>query len=62
MTRWQKLFKELDKAGVGGSEVARRLELPQTSMSDLATGRTKEPKHSVGEALLKLRDDVLGKK
>lgn len=53
-TRWAGLLRDLKRAGVTQMEIAKRCCCAQPSISDLATGRTKEPVWSIGDALIQL--------
>ena len=51
---WQAIIQALRAVGVTQSDMARACGLSPQSMSELATGMVKEPKHSVGAVILEL--------
>lgn len=59
---WQTIIQELRDAGVTQSEQAKACGLSPQSMSELANGIVKEPKHSVGAVLLGLHMQHVGGK
>lgn len=52
---WKIVISEV-KAGLGitQAQIAKRIGIAQASVSDLETGRTKEPSYSIGIALMSL--------
>lgn len=52
---WKTLISEV-KAGLGitQAQIAQRVGISQVSVSDLETGRTREPSYSTGTALVAL--------
>jgi transcriptional regulator with XRE-family HTH domain len=51
---WKLLIAELQKRGFTQPEIAARCDCGQATISDLASGNTKEPRHSLGESLRRL--------
>lgn len=52
---WKTIISEV-KAGLGitQAQIAKRIGIAQASVSDLETGRTKEPSYPIGVALMNL--------
>lgn len=48
---WKSLIADLQERGLSQPEIAQRCHCGQATISDLANGHTKEPRHSLGEAL-----------
>jgi transcriptional regulator with XRE-family HTH domain len=48
---WTKLIAEIQERGLSQPQIAAKCECAQSTVSDLASGTTKEPRHSLGEAL-----------
>jgi transcriptional regulator with XRE-family HTH domain len=61
---WTSLIAELTQLGYTQPEIAKQCGCGQATISDLASGKTKEPRHSLGEDLRRLlekaRDDKTG--
>lgn len=51
---WPKVVRDLVVAGYTQSSIAKDCNCSQNSISDLACGRTTEPRYSIGASLLKL--------
>lgn len=51
---WKTLIAELSSAGLTQGLIADRLGIRQPSVSDIASGRTKNPSWAVGEGLRRL--------
>jgi transcriptional regulator with XRE-family HTH domain len=54
---WPDLIKRLQAQGLTQVEVARRCGVAQSTVSDLAGGRTKSPGFELGAALLRLVEE-----
>ena len=52
---WKTVISEI-KAGLGitQAQIAKRIGISQISVSDLETGRTKDPRYATGAALMSL--------
>jgi transcriptional regulator with XRE-family HTH domain len=59
---WQTKLQEIRDAGYTVLEIAEECNASRTAISDLATGRNSEPKHALGEALLKMHKRVMRRK
>lgn len=54
--QWKNVISEIQtNASLTQPQIASKAGCAQTTISDLATGKTAEPRHSLGEALLALR-------
>lgn len=53
MTNWPTIISDLN-AALGRAELARKAGAGVSTLADLATGKTKEPRHTLGVKLLKL--------
>lgn len=51
---WPETIALLKQAGYSQSEVARICRCGQSTINELATSETKEPRYALGQALLKL--------
>lgn len=51
---WKEVIAELGRLGVRQPQIAEACGCSQGAISLLATGQTKDPKHSTGEALRRL--------
>ncbi len=51
---WKSLITELQERGFTQPQIAAFCECGQATISDLANGNTKEPRHSLGESLRRL--------
>lgn len=51
---WKSLIAVLQSRGLTQAQIAAECKCGQPSISDLATGKTLEPRFSLGEALLSL--------
>lgn len=51
---WPSLISELDALGMNQPQIAAACKCAQSSISALARGETKDPRHSIGEALREL--------
>lgn len=49
---WKKLIYELQECGFTQMQIAQSVGCKQPSLSDLATGKTKEPIYRIGERLV----------
>lgn len=57
---WPRVVRDLVVAGYTQSAIAKDCSCRQSSISDLACGRTTEPRYSIGAALLKLHAAASG--
>jgi hypothetical protein len=48
---WTSLIAELVKCGYTQPKIAEHCKCGQATISDLASGKTTEPRHSLGESL-----------
>ena len=55
---WPELIKQLQARGLTQVELARRCGVAQSTVSDLAGGRTKSPSFELGAALVKLSQEA----
>ena len=53
MTNWNHLISDLENAGFTQSQIGASVNASQAHISDLKNGRTPEPKHLLGEKLIK---------
>lgn len=51
---WKQIISELQARGYTQPQIARYCGCGQASISDLATGKTSQPRYSLGELLLQL--------
>lgn len=56
---WKSLIAEIQRHGYTQPQIAAVCGCGQATISDLALGNTKEPRHSLGEALRRLRDQAV---
>ena len=49
---WKKLIADIQEAGYTQTQIADSVGCKQSSLSDLATGKTKEPLYRIGERLV----------
>ena len=52
MTDWNRIIVEIRKAGMTDSEIAEAVGVCRHTIWGLCNGRTREPKHALGERLL----------
>jgi transcriptional regulator with XRE-family HTH domain len=52
---WIEVIADLQAKGYSQAEIAKACGCSQPTVSELATGKLKDPRHAVGEALLALR-------
>ena len=52
--QWKDYIAAITQQGIPQSQIARLAGCSQPTISDLASGKTKEPRHSLGEALLEV--------
>lgn len=55
---WTVVIADLQAAGWSQPRIAAECGCAQSTISDLAAGRTKDPRYTIGEALQRLRDKV----
>jgi hypothetical protein len=60
MTDWPTIISDL-QAAWGRIELARKAGAGVSTLADLATGKTKEPRHTLGVRLLKLHAQKTGR-
>ena len=53
---WAELISRLQEAGLSQPQIARRCGCAQSTISDLASGNTKDPRFSIGKALVELAE------
>lgn len=53
---WKTFLAELAAKGVSQSQIAREVGCGQATISDLSLGKTKEPRTSLGMALMRIGD------
>lgn len=59
---WKQLLVDLKGAGLAQQDIADYCKVAQSSVSDLARGKTTEPAFSFGQALVRLHKRTLGKR
>lgn len=52
--KWNDFIAAIAEKGVSQSQLAKQAGCGQATISDLASGKTQEPRHSLGMALLKV--------
>lgn len=52
--QWKDYIAQITQQGVTQKQIAQLAGCSQPAISDLASGKTKEPRHSLGEALLEV--------
>lgn len=57
---WKTLIADLQAAGFTQLEIGKKIGLSQPSVADVACGRTKDLKWSVGQKLIALHAEKLG--
>ena len=57
---WTSLLTALGNCGLTQQEIARHAGLAQTSVSDLLTGKTPDPRYTAGIRLRSLAEEKLG--
>lgn len=55
---WKSLIAELQRSGLSQPRIAAECGCGQATISDLASGTTKDPRHTLGEALKELAKRV----
>ena len=56
---WSNVIAELQAAGWSQPQIAAECGCAQSTISDLAGGRTKDPRYTIGEKLKQLADRVV---
>jgi predicted XRE-type DNA-binding protein len=56
---WTNIISVIRQSGLTQTAIAEDVGLTQPSLSDLANGKTAEPKWSTGDALLRIYDRVM---
>jgi len=51
---WKNIIAEIRQHGLSYADIASKCDCGPTTVNDLATGETKEPRHALGEALKSL--------
>jgi IS30 family transposase len=54
---WSELVASLNAMGMRNAEIARRLDVAKSTVSDLANGINTDPRWSNGDALIQLHRD-----
>lgn len=52
--QWKDYIAAIAEKGVSQSQIAKQAGCGQATISDLASGKTQEPRHSLGMALLRI--------
>ena len=52
--KWNDYIAAIAEKGVSQSQLAKQAGCGQATISDLASGKTKEPRHSLGAVLLRI--------
>lgn len=52
--KWKDYIAAIAETGVSQSQIAKKAGCGQATISDLASGKTQEPRHSLGVALVRL--------
>ncbi len=52
--QWKDYIAAIAEKGVSQSQIAKQAGCGQATISDLASGKTQEPRHSLGMALLRV--------
>lgn len=60
-TDWKQIIAEIVASEMTQIQIAAIVGCGQATISDLAFGTTKEPRHSLGEAIMALHQKVLAK-
>lgn len=55
-TKWQKIIAELKEKGWKQTEIGDACRISQSAITQLNSGSTKEPRHSIGEKIIALLD------
>ncbi|MBT2299234.1 helix-turn-helix domain-containing protein [Variovorax paradoxus] len=53
---WQSIIADIQKRGLSQAQIATACGCGQATISDLAKGSSKEPRHALGESLLKIKN------
>lgn len=53
-TKWQLLLKDLKKQGWSQERIANHCKVTQAAINQLNIGKSREPRHSLGENLIEL--------
>lgn len=59
---WKSLIAELQAFGLSQGVIAERCRCGQSTISELSKGVTKDPRHSIGEALRRLVEEKRAEK
>lgn len=59
---WPKIIKDLLEAGMSQRAIGEKVGLPQSTVSDLLNGTTKDTGWKKGDALIQLHQEITGKK
>ena len=57
--KWQKLIKDVCGTGLSVANVARKANAGVSTIADLASGATKEPRYSLGVRLIELHRETV---
>lgn len=55
---WKQIIGRLQASGMSQPQIAARCRCGQATISDLASGKTSDPRHSLGQALQLLAREV----
>ena len=55
---WPALISSIQAAGWSQPQIAAECHCAQSTISDLAGGRTKDPRYTIGEKLKQLADQI----
>lgn len=58
---WKTIIAELQQLGYTQPDIAKKCHCAQPTISDLAQGKTTEPRYSLGQALGKLHRQAMAK-
>lgn len=63
MTNWASRIQELrEQGGLTLTEIAKRADMPLSTVGDLATGRSKSPRYDAAVRLDRIHSEVCGPK
>lgn len=55
---WKEVIAALTAAGYTQAQIAERCKCAQPTINDLATGTTKDPRDSLGQALRAMHEEI----
>ena len=56
---WKLLIADLRAHGLSQPQIAARCNCGQATISDIASGKTTDPRHSLGQALRELHAEII---